>query len=215
MSNSYKKYQELLNNLKLKLSSDLNKTQIIEIKNNFINKYLSPIYDELKLASIEEKKELGKIANHFKSEINNIVNDILNKVDENLELSAHQTICDVMIESTNLNKANLTPLSIVTNDVIAYFNKMGFKIVDGDEVIHEKYNFDYLNIDKNHPARAQHDSYYVGGDYLLRTHNTAITLQQLENNNDKDIRVLCYGNVYRNDEDDMTHSHQFMQVDII
>jgi phenylalanyl-tRNA synthetase alpha chain len=103
----------------------------------------------------------------------------------------------------------------VTQQVIEYFKNLDFQIVDGEEIVEEKYNFDYLNIDKNHPARSLQDSYYLDASKMLRTHNTAITAQRLENNAEKDLRVLSYGNVYRNDEDDATHSHQFMQVDIV
>jgi phenylalanyl-tRNA synthetase alpha chain len=215
MSIDYKKYQDLLENLKSKLDLDLNETQIVEVKNNFINKHLSPIYEKLKLAAVEEKKELGKLANYFKNEINVLVNDRLEKYRDSFESSSHQIGYDILIKSANLNKTNLTPLNIVTNLVIEYFKNLNFKIIEGNEIAHEKYNFDYLNIDKNHPARALQDTYYIDDVNLLRTHNTAITAQKLENNTDKDLRVLSYGNVYRNDEDDATHSHQFMQVDIV
>lgn len=216
MSFNFEKYNNLLENLKNKLANDsLNDTQIVEIKNAFINKYLSPIYEKLKLASVEEKKELGKIANIFKNSINEIVNECLKNYHEKIELTSHQVDYDILIKSTNLNKTNLVPLNIVTNQVIEYFENLGFKIIDGEEIVEEKYNFDLLNIDKNHPARSQQDSYYIDMVHMLRTHNTAITAMQLENNTDKDLRVLSYGNVYRNDEDDATHSHQFMQVDIV
>jgi phenylalanyl-tRNA synthetase alpha chain len=216
MSITYEKYKKTLEALKEKLNNDsLNETQIIEIKNSFINKHLSPIYEKLKLASIEEKKELGKIANLFKNDINTLVEECLNHYRNLVESSSHTVAYDILIKSTNLNKTNLTPLNIVTNQVIQYFKNLGFQIVEGEEIVDEKYNFDYLNIDQNHPARSLQDSYYIDGSRMLRTHNTAITAQKLENNTNKDLRVLSYGNVYRNDEDDATHSHQFMQVDVV
>lgn len=215
MTITYEKCKKLLESLKEKLNNDsLNNTQIIEIKNTFINKHLGPIYDEVKLASVEQKKELGKIANVFKNDINIIVEEHLKKYFSKQELTSHKVNYDILIKSANLNKANLTPLNIVTNQVIKYFQDLGFQIVQGNEIVEEKYNFDYLNINKDHPSRSLQDSYYIDMTHMLRTHNTAITALKLENNTDKDLRILSYGNVYRNDEDDATHSHQFMQVDI-
>ena len=215
MSITYEKYKDLLENLKEKLSDDLNDTQIIELKNSFINKHLAPLYEKLKLASVEEKKEWGKIANFFKNDINTIVAERVKRYLDKQEATSHQVPYDILIRSTNLNKANLTPLNIVMNQVIEYFKHLDFQIIEGDEIVDEKYNFDYLNIDKNHPARSIQDSYYINATQMLRTHNTAITAQKLENNSASDLRVLSYGNVYRNDEDDATHSHQFMQVDVV
>lgn len=216
MSVDYEKYRNILESLKEKLNDDsLNETQIIEIKNSFINKHLLPIYEKLKLSSVEEKKELGKVANFFKNDINILIEEHLKHCRSLLESSSHEVPYDILIKSANLNKTNLTPLNIVTNEVIQYFKNLGFQIIEGDEIVEEKYNFDYLNIDQNHPARSQQDSYYINGSRMLRTHNTAISSQKLENNTNKDLRVLSYGNVYRNDEDDATHSHQFMQVDIV
>jgi phenylalanyl-tRNA synthetase alpha chain len=215
MSISYEKYKELSEKLRDKLNDDLNETQITETKNTFINKYLSPLYEKLKIASVSEKKEWGKIANFFKNDINTIVDESLKKYREKAESTSHKVDYDILINSTNLNKANLTPLNIMTNLVIKYFEDLGFAINDGSEIVEEKYNFDFLNIDINHPSRTTQDSFYIDEGRMLRTHNTAVSVQQIENNIKSDLRVLCYGNVYRKDEDDATHSHQFMQVDVI
>jgi phenylalanyl-tRNA synthetase alpha chain len=206
---------KILNELKDKLNDDLNETQIIEIRNAYINKYISPLYEELKLAQIAEKKNIGNFVNIFKNEINTIVEEVLTKVRIESENKFHKVDYDVNIDNVNLTKGGLTPITLVTNEILEFFKALDFQVVSGEEVVSTKYNFDNLNIDINHPARSYQDSFFINASTMLRTHCTAITAQVLENNPNNDIRVVTYGNVYRNDEDDATHSHQFNQVDIV
>jgi phenylalanyl-tRNA synthetase alpha chain len=206
---------KILKELKEKLQEGLNETQIVEIRNIFINKYVSPIYEELKLAPITEKKDIGNFVNIFKNEINTIIDEVLVKVRIESENKQHKVDYDINIDNVNLTKGGLTPLTLITNQILEFFKSLDFQVVSGDEVVSTKYNFDNLNIDINHPARSYQDSFFINATTMLRTHCTAITSQVLENNQNADIRVVTFGNVYRNDEDDATHSHQFNQVDIV
>ena len=115
----------------------------------------------------------------------------------------------------NLKIGNHHLLNIVLNDIVNFFNLLNFNIVSGNEVVEDKFNFQHLNISFDHPARNNHDSFYINENLLLRTHCTTTTAQYIYNNKDSDIRYLSYGNVYRNDDDDATHSHQFTQVDFV
>jgi phenylalanyl-tRNA synthetase alpha chain len=207
--------KKLLNDLKIKLSNELNETQIIEIRNSFVNKYLSPIYDELKLASLSDKKVIGNFVNLFKNDVNNLVEEVLIKFRQENENKVHEVNYDLNIDNVNFVKGGLTPITLMTNKVIAFFKSLDFQILTGEEITSTKYNFDNLNIDINHPARSYQDSFFINSTMMLRTHCTSVTAQALENNKSKDIRVITFGNVYRNDEDDATHSHQFNQVDIV
>jgi phenylalanyl-tRNA synthetase alpha chain len=207
--------KELLGNLEHTLKDSLNETQIIEAKNAFTNKYLSPIYGELKLASIDEKKEIGNFANIFKNQINDLTDRYLNKIKLEKENSQHKLNYDINIDNVKLVKGGLTPLTLITNEVIEFFKYLNFEIVSGDEIVSTKYNFDHLNIGPNHPARGLQDSFFINQLTMLRTHCTSVTAEMLDGNKSKDIRLVTYGNVYRNDEDDATHSHQFNQVDLV
>ncbi|GHU30504.1 hypothetical protein FACS1894166_00260 [Bacilli bacterium] len=207
--------KELLTNFEQTLKDSLNETQIIEAKNAFANKYLSPIYSELKLASIGEKKAIGNFANIFKNEINELTDRYLKRIKLEKENSQHKLNYDINIDNVKLTKGGLTPLTLITNEVIEFFKYLNFEIVTGDEVVSTKYNFDHLNIGSNHPARSTQDSFFINQLTMLRTHCTSVTAQMLDGNKSKDIRLVTYGNVYRNDEDDATHSHQFNQVDLV
>lgn len=207
--------EEILEELQKKLANDLNETQVIELRNIYVNKYINPIYQELKLASNNEKREIGNFVNIFKGQINNLIDATLNKIKHEQENKQHKLDYDINIDNVNLVKGGLTPISLITNDIIAFFEKLNFQVIDGNEVVLTKFNFDHLNIDIHHPSRSYQDSFFINATTMLRTHCTATTAEALFNNTSSDIRVITFGNVYRNDEDDATHSHQFNQVDII
>jgi phenylalanyl-tRNA synthetase alpha chain len=206
---------KLLFKLRDDLEASETEAKLIENKNIFTKKYLSPIYDELKLAATDQKKEIGNFANIFKKQITDIFDEALNKLKITNENKAHHPQYDININSSNISKGSLSPISLILNDILTFFKSLDFKIAMGKEVVDTKYNFDNLNIDINHPARSTHDSFFINANKMLRTHCTAETAKQLENNKNKDIRILSYGNVYRNDDDDATHSHQFNQIDFV
>jgi phenylalanyl-tRNA synthetase alpha chain len=208
--------KQLLDELKDKLLHDhLNATQIIEVKNVFIKKHITPIYDELKLAPVNEKKELGNFVNIFKNQVNDLFDQILEQAQIEEENKLHIIDYDININSSNLTKGGLTPFSLLLQEVMEYFKRLNFRIVMGSEIVDTKYNFDHLNIDVNHPARSYQDSFFINKTTMLRTHCTAQTAMALENNKSEDIRIVTFGNVYRNDDDDATHSHQFNQIDLL
>jgi phenylalanyl-tRNA synthetase alpha chain len=206
---------ELINELKKKLDHDLNETQIIEIRNAFIKKHLNKIYDELKLAPISEKKELGNTANLLKKAIADLTDELLEKVRLQAENKSNDINYDISISPADFSPGSLTLFSAVTHEAMEYFKSLNFTIVQGSEIVETKYNFDHLNININHPARSYRDSYFINSLSMLRTHCTSVTAKEIDNNPSKDIRIVTFGNVYRNDEDDATHSHQFNQIDLV
>jgi phenylalanyl-tRNA synthetase alpha chain len=166
--------------------------------------------------STEEKKEFGAI-------LNDIKNYVTNKLDElrsNLEVSElnnklmNEKI-DITLPGTKLRVGNLHPLTRVANEIEELFLSMGYDIVEGPEIESDLYNFEYLNVPKNHPARDSQDSLYITDEYLLRTQTSASQVRTMMANKDKGpIRIISPGKVYRND-DDATHSHQFTQIEAL
>ena len=114
--------------------------------------------------------------------------------------------------------ANLHPLTSLAQDVLAIFSGMGFEVATGPEMEDEFYNFDALNVPKDHPARDMHDTFYIKGkpSHVLRTHTTTVTARALEQAQ-KEGRVPCAyisaGKVFRNEATDATHEMQFFQID--
>ncbi len=200
-----------LDTWKEELATLKNKQKIIEAKNIFTKTFVAPLYEDLK--QVEDKKAFGLKLNLLKKEVENIAEEYL----ENLAASANDD-SDSMLPVENIelfNIANRHPLNLVIEEISRFFQKLNFSLINGNEVSHTIYNFDNLNITKDHVARDIHDTFFINEDYVLRTHCTSNTAQVLEDNADTDIRIFSYGNVFRKDDDDATHSHQFMQVDFV
>jgi len=207
--------KSLIEKLKTQLFEEKSETKMIEIKNIFIKKYLTPLYADLKILPNDLKKQKGIIINDFKNQINQVFDLAHKELLAELENQNHLVAYPFDISTSNLTKGALNPITIITNEIADFFKKLNFNMVTGDEITNCKYNFDNLNIDINHPARDLKDSFYINTTTLLRTHCTASTAKSIENHQGEDIRIMSYGNVYRNDDDDQTHSHQFNQVDIV
>jgi len=108
----------------------------------------------------------------------------------------------------------LHPLSQLIQKIYAIFLHLGYQIVESPEIETEENNFTKLNMPPGHPARAMQDTFYLNqSNLLLRTHTTNVQSRVLQTNPNQKLKVISAGKVYRRDEDDATHTHQFTQVD--
>jgi phenylalanyl-tRNA synthetase alpha chain len=205
----------VINELKEDLGKAINETQVIEIKNHYLKVKLNPLYGELKNMPANEKGPFGKDINDFKLRINEVCDEKFNSVKLENEKKNHKVDYDITVETSNFNKGSLSPITLVFNQILEYFEMLNFTIQSGEEVMSSKYNFDNLNIPATHPTREPSETFYVSDKVSLRTQNTASSAQYIENNFDDEIRIANFGYVYRNDDDDSTHSHQFNQIDFI
>ncbi len=198
--------------LETQLSLCDNEQKIIECKNIFIKEHLDPLYLELK--KVDDKKTLGMHINLFKQQINEVVEARLMAI--KLQSDVFENQLDNNIELAVFKQGKKHFINATIDLIINFFKKYNFEFINGDEIVSTKYNFDNLNIDENHVARNSQDTFFINEHILLRTHCTASTAKVLQQYQAKDdIRVLSYGNVYRKDNDDATHSHQFTQIDIV
>ena len=111
-----------------------------------------------------------------------------------------------------LEYGNIHPVNNTKNFILKYLNSIGFEIIEGPEIESEKFNFDMLNIKKDHPARQMHDTFYVQNKKkLLRTHTSPVQIRSMLNNT-APIAVVSGGKVYRKD-DDSTHLPMFHQIE--
>ena len=104
------------------------------------------------------------------------------------------------------------PITLVMNDMIECFTGLGFEVVEGPEVELDHYNFELMNIPKNHPARDAQDTFYIDDNIVLRTHTSPVQARVMLTRKPP-IRVVCPGRVYRADEVDATHSPVFHQME--
>src|SRR5438552_5998534 len=112
-----------------------------------------------------------------------------------------------------ISVANLHPLNQLIQKIYNIFLRLGYQIVESPEVDTEDNNFTLLNMPAKHPARTMQDTFYLNNNLLLRTQTTTIQPRIMKENPNTELKVITAGKVYRRDEDDATHTHQFTQVD--
>lgn len=164
----------------------------------------------------DQKKEFGMLVN----EVRNFVTETLDEIKEKLEKEAlnkklKSEKIDITLPGTKVPSGSANILERIIEEVEDLLMSMGYDVVDGPEIEEDHYNFELLNIPKNHPARDAQDTFYVEDDkLLLRSQTSPVQARvMLANKGEKPIRMICPGKTYRRDDDDATHSHQFMQIE--
>ncbi|MDD6466994.1 MAG: phenylalanine--tRNA ligase subunit alpha [Erysipelotrichaceae bacterium] len=170
---------------------------------------------QMKTLSPEEKREFGQKVNELKKLFESTFSARMEELIEKamLEKMKKEAI-DITLPGARPYNGSLHPLNLVQQEIEDIFISMGYSVVEGPEVELDFYNFERANIPQGHPARDMQDTFYIDSERLLRTHTTAIQTRTLEALHDKlPIKVICPGKVYRRDDDDATHSHQFVQME--
>ena len=163
--------------------------------------------------SPEERPKIGALANQVREQIEEKLQSKIDELSAKLQsekLKAEEI--DVTIPGRRRETGKLHPLSTVLNQVKDIFIGMGFSIAEGPDVELDYYNFEALNIPKNHPARDTQDTFYIDDNVLLRTQTSSVQVRVMEQTKPP-IRVIAPGRVYRSDEVDATHSPMFHQVE--
>ena len=192
----------MLNRLKevqIEAINEISNTTDLKELNDLRVKYLGkkgPIQEvmkNMKDMQPEERKSAGAVSN----EVKNAISAAIETKKEELEALAiqqklaNETI-DVTLPGRTVNIGVTHPLQAVTNELESLFISMGYTVEEGPEVEWDHYNFELLNLPKGHPARDMQDSFYI---------------------TEESIKIICPGKVYRRDDDDATHSHQFTQIE--
>ena len=133
------------------------------------------------------------------------------RLDDKVKRLAEEAI-DVTLPGKKSPVGALHPLTRTYYEIRDIFVSMGFEVMDGPEIEYDKYNFEMLNITKDHPARDMQDTFYVSGDIVLRTHTSPVQIRTMLSQKPP-IRMICPGRVYRSDDVDATHSPVFHQIE--
>lgn len=206
--------------LKDEIISKINEAVSFEEIENVRQKYLSKkgefskLMQSMKDLPNEDKPKFGKLVNEAKDEIEELLSvkivqmkevALLNKMEEEK--------IDITIPGDNIPYGTIHPLNQVIQDIEDFFIAQGFEVKDGPEVEKDHYNFEMMNFPKGHPAREMQDTFYIDEDTLLRTHTSPVQARVMLESNGQPVKIICPGKTYRRDEDDLTHSHQFMQIE--
>lgn len=164
----------------------------------------------------EEKKDFGMFLNELRTKFNNLYEEYKNNLETKLlneKLSSEKI--DVTLPGTKINFGAPNILEHIIEEIEELFISMGYDVVDGPEIEEDKFNFELLNIPKGHPARDAQDTFYIESEsILLRSQTSPVQVRTMLKGAGKvPIRMICPGKTYRRDDDDATHSHQFMQIE--
>ena len=154
--------------------------------------------------------------NFLRTYFNEGYNAIKEKLEsEELNKKLENESIDISLPSTKVPIGTPNILEKLIEEVVEIFMSMGYDVIDGPEVEEDKYNFEMLNIPKGHPARDAQDTFYIEGEeILLRSQTSPVQVRtMLKAEGKRPVRVICPGKTYRRDDDDATHSHQFMQIE--
>lgn len=164
----------------------------------------------------DQKKEFGMLVNEVRSFVTESLDEIKEKLEkEALNKKLESEKIDITLPGTKVPSGSANILERIIEEVEDLLMSMGYDVVDGPEIEEDHYNFELLNIPKNHPARDAQDTFYVEDDkLLLRSQTSPVQARvMLANKGENPIRMICPGKTYRRDDDDATHSHQFMQIE--
>lgn len=175
---------------------------------------VSELMKQLKDMDPQERKSFGERVNQLKLEIEQALsNKKLILENAALEEKLKEEKVDIHLNEVAMPKGYLHPLIQVIRDIEDFFIGKGFTVAEGPELETDHFNFEMMNLAKGHPARAMQDSFYVDPERLLRTHTSPVQARSMLDANGQDLAIICPGKVYRRDDDDPTHSHQFMQIE--
>lgn len=163
----------------------------------------------------EERPAFGKLTNEAKVVIQGYLEEQKSVIEElAINEQLEKETVDVSLPGKSFEVGKKHILTQVIDEIEDLFIGMGYEVMEGPEIEIEEYNFEKLNLPKNHPARDMQDTFYITDNTLLRTHTSPVQVRTMLANTDKGpIKIVCPGKVYRRDDDDATHSHQFMQFE--
>ncbi len=157
----------------------------------------------------QERPELGRLANRIKTELSTRIE--YTKGSLGSQQSGGAEYFDVTLPGRQPQRGHLHPITSVVMEVCHIFSKMGFQVVEGPNVELDYYNFEALNIPKDHPARDMQDTFYISENLVLRTHTSPIQVRVMEKQKPP-VSIIAPGKVYRRDSD-VSHTPMFHQVE--
>lgn len=212
--------REILNTLAENAKSDIsgatNLEELKQIQVRYLGKKgeITAVLRGMGKLPPDERPVIGSLANRVRDDLT----ELLDSREEQMKIEARQKSItagkiDVTLPGKPVAMGHIHPLTMIMDEIADIFLGMGFTIADGPEIETDYYNFEALNIPKEHPAREMQDSFYITPELLLRTHTSPVQVRTMEKvAPEVPIRIIAPGKVYRRD-DDATHSPMFHQVE--
>ena len=186
-----------------------------EVRVNYLGKKgeLTAVLKSMKDVAPEDRPKVGQMVNEVREEIEKVLEKHISQMEKALrEAKRKAEVIDVTLPAKKNNVGHRHPNTIALEEVQRIFIGMGYEVVEGPEVEKDYYNFEALNIPKDHPARDEQDTFYVTEDIVLRTQTSPVQVREMEKGK-LPIRMIAPGRVFRSDEVDATHSPSFHQIE--
>ncbi len=186
-----------------------------EIRINYLGKKgeLTAVLKSMKDVAPQERPKIGQMVNDTREEIERVLDQHIGQMEKALrEAKMKKEVIDVTLPGKKNNVGHRHPNTIALEEVERIFIGMGYEVVEGPEVEKDYYNFEALNIPKDHPARDEQDTFYITEDIVLRTQTSPVQVREMEKGK-LPVRMIAPGRVFRSDEVDATHSPSFHQIE--
>lgn len=175
--------------------------------------HLTAVLRRLSTLPPEEKKKVGQEANRVRALLEEKFSFKQTALKAaSLQSNLQKDQVDLSLPGDVLRRGNAHPILSTIREITGIFRNIGFDVAEGPEVESDQYNFTDLNIPENHPARDMHDTFYLGGSLLLRTHTSPVQIRVMRST-EPPIRLISPGRVFRHEATDATHAAIFHQIE--
>jgi phenylalanyl-tRNA synthetase alpha chain len=158
-----------------------------------------------------EKPAVGKLINELKQNVEQIIKEKGQELENKSDRTAGNETFDTSLPGRKERLGTLHPITQTLEEIQSIFFGLGFRVEEGPQIESDYYNFEALNIPKDHPARDMQDTFYVEGDTVLRTHTSPVQIHVMERQ-EPPLRIIAPGKVYRCDSD-ISHTPMFHQIE--
>lgn len=187
---------------------------LYQVKVKYLGKkgLISNLSKQMKDVAPENKREFGQMVGSLRSEFESLHDEKEASLKKSeLDKKLREESIDITLPGLPLQAGGIHPVNRAYNEIVDIFTAMGFEVAVGPEVEEDFYNFEALNIPKEHPARDMQDTFYVSDDVVLRTHTSPVQVRTMLKEKPP-IKIIAPGKVYRCDSD-ITHTPMFHQVE--
>lgn len=200
--------KKLVSNALRDIKQTKNEAELMQVKAQYLGKksQLNTMLSELKEMTVEERKTAGQLLNKIKIELEEAIANQTQSFNNDFHYEFDET------KPYDQEHGSLHPVTIIAKEVTDILKRMGFTIVSGPEMESEYYNFEALNIPKNHPARDMQDTYWLDNGLLLRTHTSPNQIRALKKYG-VPIKICAPGRCFRNEDLDASHENTFFQLE--
>ncbi|WP_313264666.1 phenylalanine--tRNA ligase subunit alpha [Enterococcus sp.] len=202
--------------LKIKESPTMNDLNQIRVEVLGKKGPITEVLRGMKDLSAEERPKVGSYANEIRDILTEAIEEAKTSIEAaNLEKALAEESIDVTLPGKKMDRGTRHVLTQIMEEIEYIFVGMGYQVVEGYEVEKDHYNFERMNLPKDHPARDMQDTFYISEEVLIRTHTSPVQARTMETHDFSKgpLRMISPGKVFRRDTDDATHSHQFHQIE--